>query len=222
MYRIVSTSLFAACLILVAGSLRGQEQDKAKQTKETAQQKAQAEEAAAIAAKLQAIAAMQRAKDKGPGVAAMGSVRTPRPNHKMRAVMNRCCVRLACPRTVPAYWRSSVCDSQGEAKPERLSALIEQLGDKSPAVALKASGELAALARRPSPCCGKRSRTWTSSRPCNWRGGVCGAGRASRSTLRRRRPSAESSAGRAAPPRRCWSFCRPPRMRASSKRFASL
>ncbi len=35
--------------------------------------------------------------------------------------------------------------SQGTAKPERLAALIEQLGDKSSVVARKASGELAAL-----------------------------------------------------------------------------
>jgi HEAT repeat protein len=35
--------------------------------------------------------------------------------------------------------------SQGTAKPERLAALIEQLGDKSPLVARKASGELAAI-----------------------------------------------------------------------------
>jgi HEAT repeat protein len=35
--------------------------------------------------------------------------------------------------------------SQGEAEPKRLAALIEQLGDKSPIVARKASGELAAL-----------------------------------------------------------------------------
>jgi hypothetical protein len=34
---------------------------------------------------------------------------------------------------------------QGEAKPERLDALIEQLGDKSPLVARKALGELASL-----------------------------------------------------------------------------
>src|SRR5690242_20376645 len=34
---------------------------------------------------------------------------------------------------------------QGETKPERLDALIEQLGDKSPLIARKALGELASL-----------------------------------------------------------------------------
>jgi HEAT repeat protein len=129
MYRTVSTSLFAACLILAAGSLRGQEKEKEKKAGVAAKQEVRAVKAAAVmnvrSAATTPPTLTPEAQDAGRDESLLRSVGVSTDGPGLLAFF-----RLR---------------SQGEAKPERLAALIEQLGDNSPAVALKASGELAAL-----------------------------------------------------------------------------
>jgi HEAT repeat protein len=150
MDRIVGSLVFTACLILAAGSVHGQEQEKAERAaKAAAEAKARAEEAKALAAKQQAIAAVRQAQvQKAAAVAALvapaaspHTASQPSDAGRDEELLRSVGVSADGPGLLAFFHLRS----QGEASPERLAALVEQLGDKSPAVALKASGELAAI-----------------------------------------------------------------------------
>jgi HEAT repeat protein len=156
MYRTVCITLFALCLILSAPVGFAQDKDKDKDAiKDKDKEKAKKEEAirevqkareqaaaaaeAARANKLAVIQAMEMAAGGGYSAAPAptGAPEVGRDENLLRSVG----ISTDGPGLL-AFFRLR---SRGEVKPERLAALIEQLGDKKAAVAQKASGELAAI-----------------------------------------------------------------------------
>jgi HEAT repeat protein len=154
MHRTIWATLFAVCLLLIARPALGQdrekkdrekvaEEDKKKIAEEKAvrAQRAAAAEAerAQLRAKIAIIAAQEQAMLR-PAASSNGSGAAPEAGRD-ETLLRSVGISTDGPGLL-AFFRLR---SQGEVKPERLAALIEQLGDKSPAVSQKACGELAAV-----------------------------------------------------------------------------
>ncbi len=156
MYRTVWTSLTLACLLGSVLSASAQEREKQVQERKAREEKA--EEAKARDEKAKAIE-LDRIKrqielmeiKKQREMAAMAQARSasttavpktePQDAGRDEALLRSVGVSTDGPGLLTFLHLRG----RGEAKPDRLAALIEQLGDKSPTVAQKASGELAAI-----------------------------------------------------------------------------
>ncbi|HWG44372.1 MAG TPA: HEAT repeat domain-containing protein [Gemmataceae bacterium] len=153
MYRIISTVLFTACLLVAVGSTQVQGQDKAKKAAEAdaaarKREEAAQQEAAALRAKVAAVQAARQVKIgvlmPAPGGATSTSsasgTETQTIGHDEALLRS-----VGISTDGPSLLKLFRLRSQDEANPEQLAALIEKLSDKSPIVAQKASGELAAI-----------------------------------------------------------------------------
>ncbi|HEY7153405.1 MAG TPA: HEAT repeat domain-containing protein [Gemmataceae bacterium] len=160
MHRTIWTALCVACLLLAARPLLGQNREaevKKKQAEAERQAKAEAEQRALLAqqqvmqarqARLQALQAQQVIILGGAGAATMpaaSGASTAKTEPQGIAGDETLLRSVGVSTDGPGLLAFFRLRGQATAKPERLTALIEQLGDKSPLVAQKASGELASI-----------------------------------------------------------------------------